>query len=284
MIENLPGSAAFIVDRDLRYLLAKGEALGDAGFKPEDLIGKTIFEALPPELSESYEPFYRKALAGEPFAHEHAAHGRSFISRGVPLRGARGEVYAALTVSYDITERKRAEELLRESEGRLQKAISIETVGVIFFNEEGRFTDCNEAFTWMSGYTRGEMSSGELRWADLTPPEWMGRSREAAAELKAKGRISPYEKEHFRKDGSRFWGLFAGSKINDQETVEYVIDVSARKQAEEYLRASEERLRQLNEKLEERVRERTRELQEKAVELLKEVRERAQTEERVRAP
>ncbi|MGF2014989.1 PAS domain-containing protein [Nostoc sp. DedVER01b] len=116
MIENLPGGAAFVVDSDLRYRLAEGEALTAAGFKPEDFIGKTIFEALPPDLAASYEVRYRKALAGEPFEVEHTDQDRFYISRGTPLRSTNGEVYAVLVVSYDITDRKRTEDALRESE------------------------------------------------------------------------------------------------------------------------------------------------------------------------
>ncbi len=115
MIENLPGGAAFVVDRDLRYLLAEGEALSAAGFKREDLVGHTIFEVLPSELVAKYEVLYRKALAGESFEYEHNAHDRSYISRGTPLRSPNGEVYAVLAVSYDISERKRAEEKLRRA-------------------------------------------------------------------------------------------------------------------------------------------------------------------------
>ncbi|MBD1997844.1 PAS domain-containing protein [Leptolyngbya sp. FACHB-541] len=95
MVENLLGRAAFVVDSDLRYRLAEGEALSTAGFKPEDLVGKTIFEVLPPDLAASYEGLYRKGLAGEPFEHDHNAHDRFYISRGTPLRSANGSVYAA---------------------------------------------------------------------------------------------------------------------------------------------------------------------------------------------
>jgi PAS domain S-box-containing protein len=116
LIENLPGGAIFVVDHHLRYLLAQGEALVTAGFQPEDFVGRTIFEVLPPELATSYEPMYRKALAGEPFEHEHHAHARTYISRGTPLRADNGEIYAVLAVSYDITERARAEVALRGSE------------------------------------------------------------------------------------------------------------------------------------------------------------------------
>ncbi|ACB50536.1 two-component hybrid sensor and regulator [Crocosphaera subtropica ATCC 51142] len=115
LIANLPGGAAFVVDRELRYLLAAGEALAIANFKPEDFIGHTIFEVLSSELTASYEPMYRKALAGEPFEHEHQAHDRWYISRGTPLYNNNGQVYAVLVVSYDITERKQAEEQLRRA-------------------------------------------------------------------------------------------------------------------------------------------------------------------------
>ncbi|HEY9734748.1 MAG TPA: PAS domain-containing protein, partial [Trichocoleus sp.] len=116
MMENLPWGAAFIVDSDLRYLLAEGEALAVAGLKPEDLVGKTIFEVLPFDVATYYESLYRRALAGEPFEHEHSAHGRVYVSRGTPLRSPDGEVYAVLAVSYDITARKQAEAALLKAE------------------------------------------------------------------------------------------------------------------------------------------------------------------------
>ena len=121
LISNLPGGAVFVVDRDLRYLLAEGEALASAGFKPDDFVGRTIFEVLPPELAASYEPNYRKALAGEPFEHEHHAHGHTYISRGTPLRSDGGEIYAVLVISYDISERVRVEDERKRAEAALRR-------------------------------------------------------------------------------------------------------------------------------------------------------------------
>jgi signal transduction histidine kinase len=56
-----------------------------------------------------YEPEYLEVLAGGTFEHEHASHGRFYSSRGMPLRDAAGNVYAALVCSFDITERHSAE-------------------------------------------------------------------------------------------------------------------------------------------------------------------------------
>jgi PAS domain S-box-containing protein len=107
---NLPQGAVFMVDRNLRYLLAEGKALEEAGMTSEDFVGKTIWEALAPSLANYYEPYFRQALNGEPFSHEHYSHDHHYISHGTPLVNDRGEIYAVLAMSYDITDRKRVED------------------------------------------------------------------------------------------------------------------------------------------------------------------------------
>jgi PAS domain S-box-containing protein len=151
------------------------------------------------------------------------------------LRDRDGERSGMLSVIRNINDRKQAEEALKASQERLQKALSIETVGILFFDMEGTFTDANQAFLNLSQYTLAEVRSGSLSWKDLTPEEWTQRSEEAFSELRATGRTTPYEKEYIRKDGSRFWGLFAASLLDEREAVEYVLDITSRKMAEDAL-------------------------------------------------
>ncbi|MEG4809292.1 PAS domain S-box protein [Microcoleus sp. F8-D3] len=135
----------------------------------------------------------------------------------------------------NIKERKHAEAALRESQERLQKAISIETVGVLFFTLDGRITDANDTFLRMSGYSRDELRN-IADWQELTPPEFWDATSGAAEELAILGKAAPYEKQLIRKDGSRWWGLFSPTRLKgsgrNAECVEFVTDISDRKQAE----------------------------------------------------
>jgi PAS domain S-box-containing protein len=145
----------------------------------------------------------------------------------------------------DRTAQRRAEEALRESEDRFRTALQIETVGVIFFDIDGGITEANDAFLRMSGYSGEEVAASSVRWDELTPPEWMPASKRAVEELKATGGTTPYEKQYFRRDGSRWWALFAAKRLSGTGGIEFVLDITERKLAEERLRESEALFRAL---------------------------------------
>ncbi|MDB5373962.1 MAG: hypothetical protein JWP04_2604, partial [Belnapia sp.] len=147
-----------------------------------------------------------------------------------------------LRATADLRDR---EARLRKSEERFRRISEIETVGVIFFDTEGRITDGNAAFLQMSGFTREDLDAGLLRWDKLTPPEWMAQTLRGLKELQATGQGTPFEKEYLRKDGSRWWGLFAGRMLDDGTAVELVLDITVRKAAEQAMRDSKARLRSL---------------------------------------
>jgi PAS domain S-box-containing protein len=167
---------------------------------------------------------------------------RWLYSRGAVSRDASGKAVRMYGASIDVTERKQADEKLRESEERLRRAIEIETVGVIFFKTDGSITNANDAFLRMSGYSREDLAEGLVRWDEMTPPEWMPHSLKAIEEFESTGRTIPYEKEFVRKDGSRWWALFAATRLDEEEGVEFIIDITQSKRAEEELRKSGERI------------------------------------------
>ncbi|MBA2436252.1 MAG: PAS domain S-box protein [Chthoniobacterales bacterium] len=170
-----------------------------------------------------------------------------YLTRIAPYRTAEDRIAGVVATFIDITRRKQAEDALRESESRLRRALDIETVGVLFLNVDGQIKDANNAFLRMSGYSREDLENGLLRWGEFSPPEWRPLSISAFEELKGTGKTGTYQKEYVRKDGTRWWGLFSAAKLSQNLAVKYVLDINEQKQAEEALRASEERFRQFAE-------------------------------------
>jgi PAS domain S-box-containing protein len=156
--------------------------------------------------------------------------------------------YQALThiedLKFQVSEREKAEaevrELAKGLEAKIRRLVEANVVGIVMWNLEGAITGANEAFLRTVQYDREDLTSGRLRWTDLTPAEWRGSDERAMIELKASGIFQPFEKEYFRKDGSRVpillgGALFEGSR---NEGVAFVLDLSEQKRAERALRHS----------------------------------------------
>src|SRR4029077_6049762 len=131
---------------------------------------------------------------------------------------------------------------LENREAKIRRLVEANIVAIVIWNVEGAIIASNEAFLRIVQYDRDDVDSGPVRWRDLTPAEWRERDERALAEVRATGTVQPYEKEWFRKDGSRVPVLVAGALFEDssREGVGFALDLSDQKQTE----AERERLRQ----------------------------------------
>ncbi len=148
-------------------------------------------------------------------------------------------------LKFQVSERQKAEaevrELARGLEAKIRRLVEANVVGIVLWNLDGAITEANEAFLSMVQYDREDLASGRVRWTDLTPGEWSGKDERAIVELKATGIVQPFEKEYFRKDGSRVPVLLGGALFEGSrnEGVAFVLDLSEQKRAEKALRRSE---------------------------------------------
>ncbi len=136
---------------------------------------------------------------------------------------------------------------LQEREARFRRLVDSNIIGIFIWDLDGRFIDTNEAFLRMIGFDREQVTSGRLRWRDLTPPEWHESDARAMAEVRGFGTAQAYEKEFIRKDGTRV-SVLLGAAIFDgasDEGVAFVIDLTDRKRAEQTARETQLRLHDL---------------------------------------
>jgi PAS domain S-box-containing protein len=161
------------------------------------------------------------------------------------LFSANGELVEVIGTNADVTERKRAEEALRESEAKIRRLVDANIIGIVIWDLEGRIIEANDAFLRMVDYDREDIVSRRMRWTELTPSEWRERDERVVAELRSNGTFQPFEKEYFRKDGSRIPVLIGGALFEESgsEGVAFVLDLTERKCAEQALRDSEAKFR-----------------------------------------
>ena len=157
------------------------------------------------------------------------------------LFSADGELVQVVGTNVDVTERKRAEQALREREAKIRRLVEANIIGIFIWDFEGRVLEANEAFLRIVGYDHEDLVAGRIRWTDLTPPEWRDRDTRLIQEQRLTGALPPFEKEYFRKDGSRIPVLIgvATFEKGGNEGVAFVLDLTERKRGEERLRRSE---------------------------------------------
>ena len=131
---------------------------------------------------------------------------------------------------------------LAEREAKIRRLVDANIIGIFTWHLDGRIFEANDAFLRIVGYDRDDLVAGRLRWTELTAPEWRDCDLRAIEELKMTATAQPYEKEYFRKDGSRVPVLIGVASFEElvNQGVAFVLDLTERKRADEALRESED--------------------------------------------
>ncbi|MBW4600748.1 MAG: PAS domain S-box protein [Calothrix sp. FI2-JRJ7] len=241
--------AAFIKDASGRYLYANSWVERVYGHPQSDLIGKTDFELLPLTIAQQ---FYKNDMTvltnGQPMQmletiqHEDGEH--SYMSFKFPFHNAAGQKLLA-GVALDISDRLRAEEELRQREAEVRLITNAVPVLISFIDAQQRYRFNNQKYEEWFGNPATKVYGKHMR-------EVLGDAAyetiRAYVEQVLAGQEVTFESKVPYKDGAtRFVSATYVPRVDQQGNLEgfvaLVSDITQRKQAEESLRQSEERLR-----------------------------------------
>ena len=259
--------AVFVIDGDTVEIMDCNPAASEIfGYSRDEMLGRTttflhVDEAALEEFREHLYPaveekgflflpeFRMKRKDGTVFSTEHSV---------IPLEDERGKRIGWVSVVQDITERKRAEEALQQSEERFRLAFENANIGMCLVDLDGRLTRVNSQMCEIFGYNQEELESMTVN--DLAHPEDLHVSPQFIQRaVTGETEHTQFEKRYFHKQGHIVWGLVSSSLVRDSQGaplyfISHVQDITERKRAEE-------ELRKYRDHLEELVEERTAELE-----------------------
>ncbi|MEG5171933.1 PAS domain S-box protein [Microcoleus sp. B3-D7] len=237
---------AFIaVDLNWNYTYVNHQAIELLGRPKAELIGQKIWDIFPGAVDLQFYKMATKALA-EKVTIEY----EEFVplwNKWLKMRFYPSDSGLSGYIQ-DVTDRKQTEAALQASEEKLRMLAEANLIGIIFGDVNGGIIEANDEFLRIVGYTREQLQRGELNSIDITPPEYQSLDKKGMAEAQATGACTPYEKEFWRRDGSRIPVLIGYVLLAQkrQESVAFILDLTVGKQLERELHDRAQELARAN--------------------------------------
>jgi PAS domain S-box-containing protein len=245
IIDGMPGLISY-VDTHFRYRFTNKQYAEWLGKQHEDFAGKTVAEVFGPELFEMVRPKMERALRGHLVSSEQwysytGDKPRYARATYVPDTGQDGVTRGFVVVVEDVTDRKRAEDALRDSEERYRTLFHATRDGILIVDGEGRYIDVNDSLCGMLKASR-ERLIGSLV-SEFMPPDRLAETQRAFQEV-MNGSAAPIDFPLRAADGS-IVELEWTSSSSYLPGLYFCIcrELTERKRAAEALRRSERQLR-----------------------------------------
>ncbi len=231
----------FVKDQDSRFILINQRCEEQLGVPRVEMIGRTGEGLFPPGQVTRLIENDRRAMEGFALSSEEVVRNlatdqdRTLRTIRRPIHDPLGGTRSLVGVSIDITEAKRTELSLRDSEEKLRGLFELSPLGIVLNGMDGKFLEFNPAFAAICGHSAEELC--HLDYWKLTPETYANEEQTQLQALLARGHYGPYEKEYIRKDGSLVPLRLTGVLLHAGDGTAYiwsiVEDITAQKKAQE---------------------------------------------------
>jgi diguanylate cyclase (GGDEF)-like protein/PAS domain S-box-containing protein len=251
---ELAGSGVAHLDLERRFLRVNRKLCEILGYPERELIGRPVTEVSYPDdlemTSAERERLYRGEIDSLRMEKRYLRKDGSVVWAALTLaleRDAQGEPLYEIAVYDDVTARKAAEDLMRESEERFRRTFELAGSGVAHVGVDGRFLRVNRRLCEMFGHAEDELVGRSVK--ELSHPEDRDvTDTERARMHRGEIGVARFQKRYLRKDASTLWAEMSVTLERDAAgtplyEISVLDDISARKAAEAALRDSEARYR-----------------------------------------
>jgi len=240
-------------DTTMKILWANQAACESAGLSLEELMGRRCYEIWPKRGTPCPDcPVIRAMETGQPQKVEKTTpDGRSWFIRGYPVRDVNGDVTGAVEVTLEITEREKAERALKESERKLRGVIDTSSDAIVWVDTTGKITLVNKKGFEVTGFSEKDLVGKAFMDVEALTQESKEKILESFMKRLEGIDTPPYEVEIVTKNGETVPFELGASLIHEGDRIVGVQaifrDLGERKKAEEALRESEAKFRNLAE-------------------------------------
>jgi PAS domain S-box-containing protein len=206
--------------------------------------GTNILDVVPPERKESVRKNYERVFTGERIEYEirnSSGPAPPWVQvKYMPVTDEQGSITGAYIVIKDISERRRAEESLRESETKYRTLVEQATDGIFIAGKDGRFTMVNSSGIKMSQFTHDELL--QMTIYDLADAEDLKKNPFQFEEMKTEEGARA-ERKMRKKDGTIIDVEVNAKFLSDERFLAFIRDITERKKAETAVIENEARFR-----------------------------------------
>ena len=238
LVNAIPDTSISLFDKDMRYQIIGGSEFEKNNIDKSQIEGRTLYEVYPKDIVVMFEPLYKKALNDEPTAFEMPLGEYIYSQQVLPVKDEKGNIFGAMTISTNITERKRAEEELRENQEKFSTAFQTSPSAITITRaKDGKFIEVNDAFISMAGFTREEVLADTSIGLNL----WVNEDdrQQVVAALRAGQTVTGHEYRFRTKNDGIITGMFSARGImlrSEPCILSSITDISERKQADEEIK------------------------------------------------
>ncbi|WP_372726709.1 PAS domain S-box protein [Nostoc sp. TCL26-01] len=244
ILDNSP-TVIFVLDTQNRFVLINQEYEKLINFTQNEIVGKSIYDVWPDDIAKRFALNNHLLMTNgipteseEVIPQQDGLH--TYLTVKFPLKDVHGVTYAVCGIATDITERKRAEEELRQSEERFRLLIAdVKDYAIYMLDPEGRVMSWNSGAECITGYQTTEIIGQDF--ACFFVPEDIAKAL-PTQQLEIAAATGRYECESLfvRKDGSHFWANCILTALRDQTSklrgfAKVTRDITERKMAEDCL-------------------------------------------------